>query len=75
MMLDATPWARNALTPEDRAEIAQTEPYHGRAMVSRDAPGGMLKVAITGAVKGTVQQGYGTTPAAAFRSALAKVPA
>jgi hypothetical protein len=75
MMLDATPWARNALTPEDRAEIAQTEPYHGRAMVSRDGRGGMFRVAITHATPGTVQQGYGASPIAAFRVALAKVPA
>ena len=75
MKLDATPWARDALTPEDRGEIANAEPYDGRVMVSRDAPGGMFKVAITGAVNGTVQQGYGATPLAAFRSALAKVPA
>jgi hypothetical protein len=75
MKLDATPWARNALTPDDRGEIAQTEPHTGRVMLSRDAPGGMFKAAITNAAPGTVQQGYGTTPLAAFRSALAKVPA
>lgn len=75
MKLDATPWARDALTPEDRAEIANAEPWTGRVMVSRDAPGGMFKVAMTNVVRGTVQQGYGATVISAFRSALAKVPA
>ena len=75
MKLDATPWARDGLSPEDRAEIYDAEPSGARALLSRDKPGGLFKATITGAVSMTVQQGNGTTAIAAFRAALAKVPA
>lgn len=75
MHLEAWPWARANLTPDDRAEIAQATPKTGRCLISREGCGGVFRASITHAVPMTVQQGYGKRPIDAFRDALAKVAA
>jgi len=75
MHLEAWPWARANLTPDDRAEIAQAEPKTARCLISREGRGGIFRASMTDAVPMTVQQGLGKSPIAAFRDALAKVPA
>jgi hypothetical protein len=75
MRVDAWPWARAQLTPEDRAEITAAEPVTGRCHLGADARGGVFRCTLSHIVPMTVQQGYGKTPIEAFRDALAKVPA
>ncbi len=75
MHLNAWPWARADLTPDDRAEIAQAHPQRASCLISREGRGGIFRATITDAVPMAVPQGLGKSAIAAFRDALAKVPA
>ena len=74
MHLEAWPWARANLTPDDRAEIAQAQPKQAHCVISREGRGGIFRATITRAVPMVVLSGIGDLPIDAFRDAMTRMP-
>ena len=71
MRLETWPWARANLTAEDRVEIAQAVPLSAKCHIGLDGASGVFRATITGAMTMQTFRGYGRTPIAAFRAAMA----
>ena len=73
MKLEASPWARNSLTPEDRAEIAQADPWSAVCVLLARHPHGPYSARVTGVVPMQTLSGGSITAIGAFRDAMSKV--